>query len=98
MEASSSGYHTGIRRDPDDISTWRRVGDGQAVELSPDGWHEGYPRSDHGWTYLRWYRYNIDDNDYYNYYYYHYVGLHNQVFNSLDTEAYFICETILDEF
>merc|ERR1719466_276319 len=36
-------FHTGIRRDPDDITTWRRAGDGKAVELSPDGWSESCP-------------------------------------------------------
>ena len=78
-------YHTGIRRDPDDITTWRRAGDGKAVELSPDGWSRNYPRSDPGWIYLRW-EFNIGSDQ------------HNTVYNFYDRSVYFICESVLVEF
>ena len=78
MEAGFS-FHTGIRRDPDDITTWRRVGDGQAVELSPDGWLAGFPKSDPSLVYVQWY-FNAGS------------ATHNKIINYKDEKDFFICE------
>merc|ERR1719427_337824 len=84
LDTTHSGFsywHIGIRRDPDDISTWRRIGDDQAVELSPDGWLDGYPTQyDLINTYLRWYYNNMVYN-----------GSQRQ------DNSYFICEYIFDD-
>ena len=74
-------YRTGIIRDPDDLKTWRRVGDGQAVEFSSDSWVDGYPRSD-----AKSYYVNLGSLPGHGNY-------HNKIVNYNDTGLrYFICE------
>ena len=53
-------YLTGIKRDPSNYNVFRRVSDGEVVEL--DGWIPGYPNSDDSYDYLYWWFYG-DQNE-----------------------------------
>ena len=47
-------YHTGIRRDEDQV--WRRSSDGAEVHL--EGWYAGYPSSNASHDFLYWSYFN----------------------------------------
>jgi len=74
-------YHTGIVRDPDDITIWRRI-DWRLVddqECLPDGWIDGFPLADPSRIYMQW-RISIGDTN------------HNKILNYWDDENPSICE------
>ena len=76
-------YQTGIKRDPSNYNVFRRVSDGEVVQL--DGWYPGFPKSDDSFEYLYWWFYD-DPNE-------------NKIFNAtprtfedISNTREFICE------
>ena len=73
-------FHTGIIRDSDDFSVYRRAGDGQAVDIDVVN-VIGDPVSDSNHVYMF-----LNEED----------PTSNPITSSLDGQDYFICESIPD--
>ena len=72
-------YQTGIKRDPSDYQVFRRVSDGEVVQL--EGWFPGGPRSDDEYDFVAW-NFRDDFSSEYK----------NMIFNSTPYIREFICE------
>ena len=69
-------YQTGIKRDPSNYKVFRRVSDGEVVQL--EGWLPGRRLSNDGFDFLVW---NLRNGSY-----------KNVVYNTFPAEREFICE------
>ena len=78
--AESEYYHTGITRDTIDPNIWRRISDGQAVEMSSDGWWFGEPTAPK------------NDNKFIYFYYRPGHSYSGKIANNVDNSHYFVCE------